>query len=248
MITVGTTPAYLSEPQEPPRGALIVVHEVWGLVPHIKDVADRFAAEGYLAVAPDLLGDAGVTPDVSGELQRAMFSPDERVRTEAQPQLRERMSPTRSPEFAAGALARVRECFDYLTDREDVGGRIGIVGFCFGGTQAYALAVAEPRLRAAVPFYGHADYDVDRIRGIACPVLAFYGEKDSRLMDGLAALTDRMAEAAVDFRPRVYPDCGHAFFNDSNQFAYNEQAASQAWAETLGFLAQTMRQEATGTR
>ena len=59
-------------------------------------------------------------------------------------------------------------------------------------------------------------------------------------MDGLTGLTDRMAEAAVDFRPRVYPDCGHAFFNDSNPFAYNEQAARAAWAETLGFLAQTM--------
>ena len=232
--------AYLSEPRGTPRGALIVVHEVWGLVPHTKDVADRFAAEGYVALAPDLFSVAGLTADVSGELQRAMFNPDERIRTEAQPRLRAQMSPTRSPEFAAGALARVRECFDYLAAREDVGGRVGIVGFCFGGTQAFALAVAEPRVRAAVPFYGHAEYDATALRGIGCPILAFYGENDTRLMDGLTGLTDRMAEAAVDFRPRVYPDCGHAFFNDSNPFAYNEQAARAAWAETLGFLAQTM--------
>ena len=165
--------AYLSEPQGTPRGALIVVHEVWGLVPHIKDVADRFAAEGYLALAPDLLGDAGVTPELSGELQRAMFNPDERARTEAQPLLRARMSPMRSPAFSANALARVRECFDYLAAREDTGGRVGIVGFCFGGTQAYALAVAEPRLRAACRSTAMPTYDPRQLRGIGCPILAF---------------------------------------------------------------------------
>ena len=159
--------AYLSEPRGTPRGALIVVHEVWGLVPHTKDVADRFAAEGYVALAPDLFSVAGLTADVSGELQRAMFNPDERIRTEAQPRLRAQMSPTRSPEFAAGALARVRECFDYLAAREDVGGRVGIVGFCFGGTQAFALAVAEPRVRAAVPPPGYQCRSTKSIDGPA---------------------------------------------------------------------------------
>lgn len=237
--------AYLSRPHGQLRGAVIVVHEVWGLVKHITDVADRLAAEGYLALAPDLVHLAGLNPDVSGELQRAMFNPDAEARSAAQPQLRALTSPLRSPEFAATALGALRECFDYLTAQEQVDGRIGVIGFCFGGTQAFSLAVAEPRLRGAVPFYGHADYDADQLRSIACPILAFYGEEDTRLMDGLAELTAAMGKAAVDFRPRVYPDCGHAFFNDSNVFAYNESAAGQAWAETLGFLAQTLRDPET---
>lgn len=238
--------AYLSRPRVQIRGAVIVVHEVWGLVPHITDVADRFAAEGYLALAPDLLGLAGLSPDVSGELQGAMFNPDAEARAAAQPQLRAMTSPVHSPEFAATALAGMRECFDYLAAQMEVRGRIGVVGFCLGGTQAFSLAVAEPRLRAAVPFYGRADFDAEQLRGIRCPILAFYGKEDARLMDGLAGLTADMGKAAVDFRPRVYPDCGHAFFNDSNPFTYNGPAATQAWAETLGFLAQTLREPEPG--
>ena len=242
MIELGEAPfpAYLSTPSGTASGAIILVHEVWGLVEHVKDVADRFAAEGYLVLAPDVLAGTGMTPEIAAELQLGLFNPDPRARNAAQPRLRELMAPIRAPQFAASALVSLRECFDYLVGQGGVGGRIGVVGFCFGGTQSFSLAVHEPRLRAAVPFYGHADFTLEQLRDIRCPVLAFYGERDTGLIEGLPALTRAMGDAGVDFRPQVYPDCGHAFFNDSNPFAYNADAAALAWPATLDFLAETL--------
>ncbi|MBP2413454.1 dienelactone hydrolase [Arthrobacter stackebrandtii] len=112
------------------------------------------------------------------------------------------------------------------------------MGFCFGGTYAFALAVAEPRLAGAIPFYGHAEYPVTELATIACPVLAFYGADDARLMEALPVLSERMAEAGVDFRPTVFPGAGHAFFNDSNPPMYRSDAARASWREALDFLAE----------
>ena len=91
-----------------------------------------------------------------------------------------------------------------------------------------------------MPFYGHADFTLEQLRGIRCPVLAFYGERDTSLIDGLPALTQAMGDTSVDFRPHVYPACGHAFFNDTNPFAHNADAAALAWPATLGFLAEAL--------
>lgn len=242
MIELGTSavPAYLSEPAGVVRGAVVVIHEVWGLVEHIKDVADRFAAEGYVALAPDLFGDLGAFSGLAAELQRQLSNPDARARTAAQPRLRELMAPIHSPEFSAKTLATVQGCFDHLAAMDGIDGRVGVVGFCFGGTQAFGLAVVEPRLRAAVPFYGNADFETDRLRSVRAPILAFYGEQDARLVGGLGALTVAMDDAGVDFRPRVFPGCGHAFFNDSNPYAYNADAAQAAWSATIEFLGHTL--------
>ena len=238
-----TVAAYRSEPPVSVgaiRGALIVVHEVWGLVDHIKDVADRFAAEGYLVLAPDLLASLGPSPSEIDELRTAMQNPDPAARTAIQPRLREIMTPLSSPEFSAAALAQLRSCVDVLLAEPGVDSRVGIVGFCFGGTQSYSLAVHEPRLRAAVPFYGHADYPVAALAGIRCPIQAFYGENDARLMGQLPEFRERMREAGVDFRAEVFADCGHAFFNDTNPSSYNAQASAQAWRQTLAFLAEAL--------
>lgn len=226
--------AYVSEPAGTAKGGLVVVHEVWGLVNHTKDVADRFAAEGYLAVAPDLLTGAGGTADITGELQEAAFDPQQR--SNAQPRLRKHMAPIRSPEYAKHAVAALRACFDHLEGVPGLSGRVAATGFCLGGTYTFSLAVAEPRLRAAIPFYGHAEFRDPELRAIKCPILAFYGEQDTALMEELPGLKRRMRAAGVDFEAVVYPAAGHAFFNDTNKYTYNAGAAADSWARSLAFL------------
>lgn len=243
MITIdspaGSFPAYRAHPEAVARGGLIVIHEVWGLVEHTRDVADRFAAEGYDVIAPDLLSDHGITEDLTAGLGEALFDPERR--NEVQPTLRKLMAPLGNPGFAESTVQRVRSCFDLLFDDKAVNGRVGIIGFCFGGSYSFSLAVHEPRLKASVPFYGHADFDVADLKRIKASVLAFYGENDENLMKSLPDLTTRMADAGVGFTAKVYPDASHAFFNDTNRFAYNEQAATDAWGKTLTFLAEHVR-------
>lgn len=227
-------PAYVARPSGEIRGAMIVIHEVWGLVDHVKSIAERFASEGYIALAPQLLGDMGFTEKLAGELQEELFDPERR--NQAQPKLRERMAPMHAPGFAEQTLAHVQECFRYLQAQDGVNDRIGIMGFCFGGSYSFSLAVHQPRLKVALPFYGHADFSLEELKSITCPILAFYGENDERLMSALPELKTKMQEAQVDFSAQVYPDCGHAFFNDTNPFAYNKAAATDAWKQTLAFI------------
>lgn len=218
-----------------PKGALILIHEIWGLVDHIKDVADRFAAEGYVVLAPDILGPTGVSPEVGLELQRLMFSADEQTRTDAQPLLRERLAPTHAPEYADWAVRALRGAVDYLEALPGGGGRVAVSGFCFGGGYSFALAAADSRIRAAVPFYGYPPASTS-VATIACPVLAFYGDGDERLMTTLPALAADMAEAGVPFTAHTYEGAGHAFFNDTNGITYRPDAAADAFARTLAFL------------
>ena len=227
--------AYRADPPGAARGALIVIHEIWGLVDHIKDVADRFAAEGYVAVAPDLMGAAGLDAVLVAALGKDMADPAKR--TAAQPKIREAMAPMQSPRAGARIQAAVAQVFDYLQGTPEGSGRTAVAGFCFGGTYSFALAVSEPRLVAAVPFYGHTDAGVEELSRINCPVLAFYGEEDQRLADGLPDLATRMKEAGVDFSYTLFPATGHAFFNDSNPIAYRPDPARIAWQKTLDFLA-----------
>lgn len=238
MLTIsnnGTTlDAYVSEPEGQPKGGVIVIHEVWGLVDHTRDVADRFAAEGYLVLAPNLLAGTAMTSDLAAELQVKLFDPEQR--SEVQPKLREAMAPLRAPGFADRTLASLQACFEHLYAMPALAGRVAVSGFCFGGTYSFSLATREPRLRAAVPFYGHADLPVEQLGSITCPVLAFYGEKDAALVDKLPELTDVMDRAGVDFTPVVYPGTGHAFFNDTNTWTYDADAAGDAWTRTLSFL------------
>ena len=229
-----TIPAYLATPEGEAKGAIIVIHEVWGLNDHTKEIADRFAAEGYLALAPDLLSDPEIDTSSMAELQEGLFDPERT--NEIQPELRRLMAPLQNPEFGTKTTKSAKACFDYLYDMPEAKQKVAIVGFCFGGSYSFNLAVAEPRLVAAIPFYGHSDHAVDNLKQIKCPVLAFYGEHDTNLMEGLDDLREKMKEAGVDFTAKVYPDCGHAFFNDTNRFAYNEAAAKDAWLLTLRTL------------
>jgi len=233
---------YVARPAGLPRAGLVLIHEIWGLVDHIRDVADRFAAQGYLVAAPDVLSHGGVAPALGAELFALMNDPDENVRLEAQPRMREAMSEMRSPGYAGWAVGALRAAVDWLEAQEGVDGRIGAVGFCFGGTFAYLLAASDDRIRAAVPFYGTAP-SPDRIRDISAPVLALYGQHDPALMDALPDVRERMTEAGVDFETVVYPEAGHAFFNDTGS-RYRAGEAADAWQRTLAFLGEQLGSDA----
>jgi len=233
----GAFEAYLARPATgtPFKGGLVVIHEIWGLADHIKDVSERFAAEGYLVLAPDLLSRAGITAHVGAELQAIMHSPDDKVRSDGQPLLREAMAPSRSPELAKWAVSALITCVDHLAAQQGVDGHLAVTGFCFGGSFSFALSAADPRLRAVVPFYGTPPPPTD-FRKISAPILAFYGDQDERLMSALPDVVKRMAEAGVDYTPIVYEGAGHAFFNDANLHAYEPAAATDSWQRALDFL------------
>lgn len=227
MIKIENLPAYLARPSGQPRAAILVIHEVWGLTDHIKSVGDRLTNEGYVALAPDLLAGSDIDVNKLVGLQEDLFNPEKR--NETQPKLRKLMTPMQNPEFGERALANTKKCFDYLYDLPEAKQKVAVIGFCFGGTYSYSLAVNEPRLALAVPFYGHCDFDVSELAKIKCPVRAFYGENDQGLAEQMKNLPDEMKKTGVNFEQNVYSDCGHAFFNDTNRFAYDAEAAGEAW-------------------
>lgn len=230
--------AYLAEPPEgsPALGGLIVIHEAWGLIDHIKDVADRFAAQGYVVLAPDLLGRVGIRPQLAAELQAALFSPDQAVRSAAQPKLREAMAPISDPVFGASTAEALRRTIDLLQQQPGVGATVAVTGFCFGGTYAIVSALTDERVRAAVAFYG-LPYQPDPGRTTRAAVLELVGDRDERLMTALPSAREAFAAAGVDFTDHVYPGVGHAFFNDTNPNTYDAGVAADAWQRTLDFLA-----------
>jgi len=230
--------AYRAEPTGELRGALIVIHEIWGLVDHIKSVADRYATEGYLVIAPDILSHGGVTPELGQQIADLMRGSDA-DRAAAQPLLRDRMAPVRSPEYGEWAVGALKGVVDYIEQQQGVDGRIGVLGFCFGGTYSFALAAADARIRGAVPFYG-APPESAELAHLDCPVLALYGEEDERLITGLPEVTQRMHDAGVQFISHVYPNAGHAFFNDTNPVVYRPEVAADAWSRSIEFLRGTL--------
>ena len=219
--------AYMAEPDAKPKGAIIVIHEVWALTDHIKSIADRYAGIGFIALAPNLLDFNKFSSIEISELQKAVFDP--KKRNEAQPKLRKLMAPIQQPEFGKQTLDRLKACFNYLYELPQADHKVAVTGFCFGGSYTFSMAAAEPRVKLALAFYGHADQTVEELKRIACPVRAFYGENDERLISQLQDVKKRMKHAGVDFIAKVYPGCGHAFFNDTNPYAYNKAAAEDAW-------------------
>lgn len=224
---------YTCGDEHSPHSALILIHEVWGLNDHIKDIAERLCREGFEVIAPDLIEGTELEKVVKPELAEVMF--DQHRRPKYQTQIRAMMAPLSSPEFALATTEKLQACFNYLSSKPAVS-KIGVIGFCLGGTYAYSMAVSQPGLSAAVAFYGHADYSQKQLAQINCPVLAFYGENDHNLVDKLPELEVKMKRAKRHFTYKIYPDAGHAFFNDTNQLTYNQKAAKDAWRRALAFL------------
>jgi len=210
--------AYLSTPRERERfPGVIVIHENRGLNDHIRDVARRFAAEGFTALAPDLLSRMGGTG--------SMASPDK---------AREALS-SLSPDEA---IADLKAGLEYLDHHDRViRGRLGSTGFCWGGLRSFVLAAESQLLRAAVVFYGSAP-PADTLAQVQCPVLGLYGETDERITSQVPEVAEEMKRHDKHFEYKIYPGAGHAFFNDTGG-RYNPDAAKDAWRRTIEFLQTT---------
>lgn len=206
---------YLSTPQHGDKfPAVIVIHENRGLNDHIRDVARRFAAEGFVALAPDLLSRKGGTG--------AMASPDK---------ARGALS-TLPPE---DAIADLKAGLEYLDRHIKVrSGRFASVGFCWGGARSFMLAAESEQLQAAVVFYGSAP-PPDKLAHVGCPVLGLYGETDERITSRVPEVAEAMKQYGKQFEYKVYSSAGHAFFNDTSE-RYNPDAAKDAWKRSLEFL------------
>jgi carboxymethylenebutenolidase len=214
----GTVQGYLSLPPAGEGPGLIVIQEWWGCVDHIKDLCDRFAAEGYVALAPDHYhGRQTKSPDEAGKLFMALN--------------------------IAQAGTEMRGAAEYLHAHPAVSPkRVGVLGFCMGGQLAlFAAQEHGDRIACGVDFYGvhpHVRIEPSRVK---VPVLGHFGLHDNSVpVDGVKALAAGITAAGGSFEAHFY-DAGHAFFNDTRPTAYNAAAASAAWERTLEFLGKHLR-------
>ncbi len=256
---------YLARPERA-KGALpavLIVQEAWGVDPHIEDVTRRFAAAGYVALAPDLYAQGGKRPEpLSRERLAALVAfineagpavmrdPQEKARALAQrPEaqrapLAESMDVVMTVAMGGGGreqqVAILKEAAQYLRAerQETTGQKVGAVGFCMGGGLAALLACRDPELGAAVIFYGQAP-PAEELARLRCPVLGFYGGSDQRITGQVPAFAAAMAAAGKNFEHHVYPQAGHAFFNDGRP-TYDVAAARDGFARTLAFLRDTL--------
>jgi len=203
---------YLALPKAP-GPAVVVIQEWWGLVPHIKKVADRFAEEGFVALAPDLYhGQSAKSPDEAGKLMMSL-----RI-DEAEKDLR-------------GAIQFL------LEHPQTASSRVGTVGFCMGGALSLFAASKNPEVGACVVFYGgHPNVKPD-LASLEAPVLGLYAEKDGFVTpESARALEKTLKELGKRAEIHIYPGADHAFFNDTRPEVYNEAAARDAWNRTIKFL------------
>ncbi|GAA2130586.1 dienelactone hydrolase family protein [Actinomadura napierensis] len=220
----GPMRVYAARPAAPADRAVIVLQEAFGVNDHIQDIARRYAAQGFLAMAPDLFHRTGV---VTLDYQR---------HAEAMPLI-----------GAIGADAIVTDVgavMDHLSTTEGVpAGRVAVNGFCFGGRAAFTTATAMPGLAATVVFYGpgiaagpHAV--IARAESIDAPVLLHVGAEDPTIpAEQVKAIDSALAAAGVTFESHVYDNAGHAFACDARPHMYHAQAARLAWQRTHEFLA-----------
>jgi carboxymethylenebutenolidase len=219
-VTVAGVSTYLVKPAQGTSGGgekfptVIVIHENRGLNPHIKDVTRRFATEGFLAAGVDLLTPLGGTPG------------DEDKARDMIGQLK--------PDDVAKSLTAVA---DALRKRPDSNGKVGAVGFCWGGGAVNNLAVADPTLDAAVAYYGKQP-DAAKVAAIKAPLLLHYGGLDTNINPGIPAYEEALKAAGKDYKIYVYEGANHAFNNDTNAARYNKEAADLAWGRTLAFFKQ----------
>ncbi len=208
-----TAQGYLSTAEAGKGPGVIVLQEWWGLVPHIKDVCDRFAREGFTALAPDLYhGQQTRSPDEAGKLMMAL-------------------NIERAEEDLRGAV-------QYLAAHEAVEGeRVGTVGFCLGGVLSLFAASKNAQVGACVVFYGiHPKVEPD-LENLRAPVLGLYAERDQFVPPAAAReLEARLKGLGKEAEFHVYPGTDHAFFNDTRPEVYDAEAASDAWRRTLDFF------------
>lgn len=214
-----TMKGYLVSPknQTVPLGAVMVIHENRGLTPHIKDVTRRVAKAGYIALGIDALSPFGGTPENEDE-GRALF-----------------------PKLDVGQnIENLKSGLDYLRGLKNCNGKTATVGFCWGGGMANAMAVVDPQLKAAVPYYGRQPNTAD-VPNIKAKLLLQYGGLDERINEGIPAFEEALKANKIDYKVYVYEGAQHAFNNDSSPARYNAEVAKLAWERTLGLFSEVLK-------
>jgi carboxymethylenebutenolidase len=194
------------------RPALIIIHENRGLNPHIRDVARRYALEGFLTFAVDILSPEGGTPANEDTARDMIGKLDENL-----------------------ATTRIAAAVRVLASHPESTGSVGAVGYCWGGGQVNALAASSPDLKAGVAYYGRQQ-PADKVAAIKAALLLHYAEKDTWVNEGIAAYKDALTSAGKTFEIHTYPGTQHAFNNDTNAARYNADAAKLAYERSLAFL------------
>lgn len=209
----GTMKGYLARPANAsgPLPAVVVIHENRGLNPYIEDVVRRLALEGYLAFAPDALAVVGGYPG-DEDKAREMFA---------------RLDPGKRTEDMAAAA-------EFLKAHPESNGKLGVIGFCYGGGVAGILAVRMPDLAAAVPFYG-AQPPASEVAAIKAPLQIHYAGLDDRINAGWPAFEKALKDNGKTYEMHMYDDVHHGFHNDTTP-RYDEKAASLAWRRSLDFF------------
>ncbi|MFN2533529.1 MAG: dienelactone hydrolase family protein [Pyrinomonadaceae bacterium] len=209
----GHTSGYLAIPESRRGPAVVVIQEWWGLVDHIKDVCDRFAAEGFVALAPDLFhGKSAKSPDEAGKLMMAL-----RI-DEAEKDL-------------SGAI-------DYLKNHDATSSeKVGTIGFCMGGALSLYAASKNSQVGACIIFYGGHPKVKPDLPNLQAPVLGIYGQRDKSVSpEVVQQLEQQMVELGKSFEVHIYPNADHAFFNGDRPEVYNQNAAEDAWRRSIEFL------------
>ena len=211
----GHTGGYLATPKQGSGPGVIVIQEWWGLVDHIKDVCDRFADEGFVALAPDMYhGKTTKSPDEAGKLMMALNIDQ--------------------------AEKDLRAAVQYLATQDSMTSKkIGVVGFCMGGALALFAATKNQNIGACVVFYGiHPKVKPD-LPNLNAPVLGIFGEKDGSVPpDAVHNLERQLKDLGKQVEMKIYPGADHAFFNDTRPEVYKAEAATDAWQRTIAFLRQ----------
>ena len=210
----GNVRAYVAKPKAAahPLPGVLVIHENRGLNAHIEDVARRAALAGYLAVAPDGLSIAGGAPE-DQEKARDLFAATDRAVIDA--------------DVISGV--------GYLAGRNDCSGKIGAVGFCYGGGIALMCAAERPEIAAAVAFYGAA-LPPDKIANVKAALAMHYAGKDERIDAGVADFRAALDAHEIAYSLNMYPGTQHGFHNDSSAARYDATAAKLAWSRTIAFF------------
>jgi len=209
----GTAQGYIAVPADGKGPGVVVIQEWWGLVPHVKGICDRFAAEGYVALAPDLYhGKSTTSPDEAGKLMMTM-----RI-DEAEKDLR-------------GAITFL------LNHEATTATKVGTVGFCMGGALSLFAATKNSQVGACVIFYGgHPNVKPD-LPNLQAPVLGLYAERDGFVTpDSVHELEQKLKELGKPAEMHIYPEVDHGFFNDERPTVYNEAAAKDAWKRVINFF------------
>lgn len=202
--------AFLAKPKNGSNlGCVLVIHENRGLNPHIIAVTKRIAAEGYLAMGVDALSPFGGTP-ADEDQGRSLIA---------------KLDPEKN-------LKNLLKGLDYLRNRKDGNGKVGCIGFCWGGAMVNKLAVNDPNLLAAVAYYG-TQPKTEEVSSIRSSIMLHYGGLDERVNAGIPAYEQALKQNKIDYKLYIYPGVNHAFNNDTSPTRYDEAAAKLAWKRTI---------------